>query len=250
MAKSRITVPPFTGVNARPKNHLLAALPAEDFHRVLPNLKTVKTRPKQVFQKDGAPIEFVYFLNGGVGSMTTILSDGAMVESATIGNEGMIGIEAFYGANAKASGETIMQVPDTDAEMMSVEAFREEMERHGAFHNLMARYAQVMLVQTMQATACMARHPLEERCCRWLLEAHDRMNREDFHVSHEFLAIMLGVRRQTVTVVAGTLQRAGFIKYTHGHVTILDRKALEAASCECYAVIRRQFDQLRDQPAV
>jgi CRP-like cAMP-binding protein len=101
-----------------------------------------------------------------------------------------------------------------------------------------------MLLLTMQSTACMALHPVQQRCCRWLLMAHDRVRRDDFHLSHEFLAMMLGATRPTVTVVAGTLQRAGFIKYTHGRMTILDRESLESASCECYATVKGHFDRL------
>ena len=110
--------------------------------------------------------------------------------------------------------------------------------------NVIGRYAQAGVAQMMQSTACNARHHIQERCARWLLMTHDRVGRDDFELSHEFLAVMLGVRRQSVTVVAGTLQRAGLLTYKHGRITVLDRTGLEAASCECYAAIRRRFDSL------
>jgi CRP-like cAMP-binding protein len=145
----------------RPKNRLLAALPAEDFLRILPELKTIRTHAKQVFHRLGEPLDYVYFLNGGVGSVTTVLSDGTMVEAATVGDEGMLGIEAFFSEAAVAPGDTMMQVPDTDAEAMSVAAFRREIARHGALADLLGRYAQIVIAQMMQSTACNALHSVE-----------------------------------------------------------------------------------------
>ena len=229
----------------RPRNQLLSALPDEDFLRIRPDLKIVPIRAKQVLHKQGERIEHVYFPNGGVCSVTTVLSDGSMVEAATVGDEGMLGLEAFHSEDATAPGETLMQVPDTDAVEMSVKAFRTEIERHGALYRLMGRYTQVVIAQIMQSAACNALHVVEQRCARWLLMTHDRMHETDFKLSHEFLGVMLGVRRPTVTLVAGTLQKAGLIRYSHGRVNVLDRKALEGASCECYAVIRGHFDGLR-----
>lgn len=245
MSKTRVGVGPRPLRDQRPRNHLLRALPAADFQRLLPDLKTIPVRARHVFHEQGAPIEYVYFPNGGVASITSVLSDGTMIEAATIGDEGMVGLEAFLGSDPVSPGHSMMQVPDTDAEMLTVVAFKRELARQGALFNLMGRYAQSILAQMMHSTACNARHHVQERCPRWLLMTHDRMRRDDFHLSHEFLAIMLGVRRQTVTVIAGTLQAAGLITYRRGHVTVVDRKGLEAASCECYALIRRHFDALR-----
>lgn len=228
----------------RPKNLLLRALPDADFQRLLPDLKTIPTTTKQVFHKHGQPIEYVYFPNGGVASITAVLSDGTMVETGTVGLEGMVGIEAFLGNDTVAPGESMMQVPDTSAEQLSVLAFRREIARQGALADLIGRYAQASVAQMMQSTACNARHHIQERCPRWLLTTHDRVGTDEFQLSHEFLAIMLGVRRQSVTVVAGTLQAAGLITYHRGRVKILNRKGLEAASCECYALVRRRFDAL------
>jgi CRP-like cAMP-binding protein len=230
---------------ARPKNKLLLALPATEFERLKPHLKTVLTRAKQVFYKNGEPLAYVYFPNGGVVSITTVLSDGTMVETATVGNEGMIGLEALFSAAPIAPGTTMMQVPDTDAERMSVVAFRQEMATAGALSVMMGRYVQTAIKQMMQSAACNARHHVTERGPRWLLMTHDRVEGDTFHLSQEFLAMMLGVRRQTVSVVANTLQKAGLITYRHGRVTVLDRAGLEAASCECYAATRKHFDALQ-----
>jgi CRP-like cAMP-binding protein len=230
--------------DGRPKNRLLAALPADDFDRMRPLLTTVPIRVKQVLQKSGEPFHAVYFLNGGVASITTALSDGAMVEAATVGDEGMLGVEAFLSIDAISPGETLIQVPDTSAERMGVDDFRREVAKQGAFRDLVGRYTQVVIAQMMQSTACNALHQVPERCARWLLMTHDRMHEQDFRLSHEFLAVMLGVQRPTVSLVAATLQQAGLIRYTHGHVTVVNRKGLESASCECYPIIRARFDRL------
>ena len=234
--------PPTDG---RPRNQLLAALPTEDFHRLRSHLKTVPIRWKQVLHRRGKPLEAVYFLNGVVASTTTTLSDGTMMDTATVGDEGMLGIEDLLNADALAPGDTLMQVPDTNAEMLRVEDFRRELARRGALYHVMGRYIQVFIAQMMQSTACNAMHQVQQRCARWLLMTHDRMHERDFTLSHQFLAVMLGIRRPTVSVVAATLQEAGLIRYTHGRVTVRNRKGLEKASCECYAIIRAQFDRLR-----
>jgi CRP-like cAMP-binding protein len=198
-----------------------------------------------VLYKHGEPIRQVYFPNGGVVSITTTLVDGTRVEAATVGDEGMLGIEAFLGGDAAALGQTLMQVPDTNAERIGVKDFRRALAHSGALRQLMGRYTHVFIAQMMRTTACNAMHPVPQRCARWLLMTHDRMHEHDFSLSHEFLAVMLGVQRPTVSVVAAKLQKAGLIRYTHGRVTVRNRKGLEKASCDCYAVIRNQFDRLR-----
>jgi CRP-like cAMP-binding protein len=229
--------------NERPRNRLLAALPDEDFRRILPHLKTVTMTTKQVLLKRGDPIRYVYFPNGGVCSVTAMMKDGAAVEVATVGIEGMIGIAAFFGGLAMP-GESMVQVPDTSAEQMHVEVFRGELDRRGALYDAINRFSQGTMALMMQSVACMALHHVHQRCCRWLLMTQDRVNADSFTLSHEFLAMMLGSTRPTVTVVARTLQEAGLIRYTHARVTIRDRKGLEAASCECYATIKAEFDRL------
>ena len=231
-------------LDRRPKNQLLAALPADDFRRLAPHLQTVAIRTKQVLHKQGEPFWHVYFPNGGVVSITTVLADGTTVEAATVGDEGMLGVEAFLGDDAVAPGKAFMLVPDTNAEMLSVDAFRREVAKRGALHNLMGRYTQAFIAQMMQSTACNALHNVQQRCARWLLMTHDRMHKQDFTLSHEFLAVMLGVHRPTVSNVAKTLQNAGLITYRYGRVTMLNRKGLEATSCQCYPIIRAHFNRL------
>lgn len=230
-------------IDVRPKNKLLACLPRAEYERLRPHLRTIPMAVRQILHPVNEPVREVYFLNGGVASMTTVMQNGAMVEIATVGDEGLVGINAFFGGSM-LSGETMMQVPDTDAEVMSVAAFTRELDRRGPFHECVHRYSQGLLMLIMQSTGCMALHPVHERCCRWLLMTHDRVGQDAFYLSHEFLAMMLGSTRPTVTLVAGTLQKAGLIKYIHGRITILDRKSLEDASCECYATVRGHFDRL------
>jgi CRP-like cAMP-binding protein len=208
-----------------------------------PHLRTLPVRPKQVLHPLNEPIQDVIFLNGGVASVTAVMQDGAMVEIATIGDEGLVGMDAFFGAD-RSTGETMVQVPDTSGEFMSVSSFNAEIDLRGALFDCVQRYSQGLVALMMHSTACMALHGVQERCCRWLLMTHDRVRRDDFQLSQEFLAMMLGSTRPTVSVVAGTLQKAGLITYTHGQMTILDRQGLEAASCECYAAVRAHFDRL------
>lgn len=231
--------------DVRPKNRLLGALPVADFNRLVPYLKTVPTHVKQVLHRNGEPIQDVYFLNGGVASMITVLLDGTSVEAATVGDEGMLGIEAFLVDRPVAPCETLIQVPDTDAAMMNVEDFRRETAERGAFQTLIGRYVEVLFAQMMQSSACNALHHVQQRCARWLLMTHDRMHQHDFQLSQEFLAVMLGVQRPTVSEVAATLQHAGLIRYSRGHVAVVDREGLEAAACECYRIVRAHFDRLR-----
>jgi CRP-like cAMP-binding protein len=174
-----------------------------------------------------------------------VLSSGESVEAATVGDEGMLGIEAFFTDDPVAPGNTLVQVPDTNAERLSVEDFRRELAERGALHDAVGRYAQVKIADMIQTAACNAIHQVQQRCARWLLMTHDRMHEQDFHLSHEFLAVMLGVQRPTVSVVAATLQQAGLIRYRHGRVTVTNRHGLEAAACECYPIVRAHFNRLR-----
>ena len=229
--------------DSRPKNRLLASLPPADYKRLRPHLRTIPATAKHVFHPLNEPVRDVFFPNGGVASVTTVMKDGTMVEIATVGCEGVVGINALFGGGM-VGGATMMQVPDTSIEVLSVKMFQRELDRRGAFFEGVRRYSQGYLMLMMQSAACLALHTVHERCCRWLLMTHDRVQRDDFHLSHEFLAMMLGSTRPTVTVVASTLQKAGMIKYVHGRITILDRKGLEAASCECYETVKHHFDRL------
>jgi CRP-like cAMP-binding protein len=214
-------------------NRLLAALPAADYTRILPSLTVVPLKLKDILHKPGDPIRDVYFPGGGFCSMLTVLEDGSMVEIATIGREGMIGVSAVLDGARVTSAAMVQGATDT-CYRMNVDAFRREIDRRGAFHGLMGHYAQALFGFVAQSAACNAIHSVEQRLARWLLMARDRMGSDEFPLTQEFVAIMLGASRPTVTVVAGTLQKAGLIKYRHGRVTIVDRENLEAASCECY----------------
>ncbi len=229
--------------DARPKNRLLACLPRADFQRLRPHLRTIPTTAKLVFHRANEPVEEVFFPNGGVASVTMVMNDGAMVEIATVGDEGFVGINALFNSSVM-TGETMMQVPDTDAEVLPVSIFQRELDRRGPFFDCVQRYSEAFLLLTMQSTACMALHGLHQRCSRWLLMAHDRVRRDEFTLSHEFLAMMLGATRPTVSEVAGALQKSGLITYKHGQITILDRAKLERTSCECYATVKGHYDRL------
>jgi CRP-like cAMP-binding protein len=214
-------------------NHLLAALPAADYIRILPSLTVVPLKLKDILHKPGDPIRHVYFPGGGFLSMLTVLEDGGMVEIATVGREGMVGVAAMFDGTPVTSAVMVQGATDT-CYRMNVDAFRREIDRRDAFHELMAHFAQALFGFVAQSTACNAIHSVEQRLARWLLMAQDRMGSDEFPLTQEFVAMMLAASRPTVTVVAGTLQKAGLIKYRHGHVTIVDRESLEAASCECY----------------
>jgi CRP-like cAMP-binding protein len=214
-------------------NRLLAALPAADYTRILPSLTVVPLKLKEILHKPGDAIRHVYFPGGGFLSMLTVLEDGSMVEIATVGREGMVGVSAMLDGTPATSAAMVQGATDT-CYRMNVDAFRREIDRRGAFHELMAHFAQALFGFIAQSTACNAIHSVEQRLARWLLMAQDRMGSDEFPLTQEFVAMMLGASRPTVSVVAGTLQKAGLIKYRHGRVTIVDRENLEAASCECY----------------
>lgn len=218
-----------------PQNVLLAALAPEDYERLLPSLEVVQLTLKDVLHKPGEPVQHVYFPGGGgFCSILTVLQDGQMIEVATIGREGVVGVSAVL------DGSRVPYLAMVQAEMdtcyrMTVTALRRETERHGTLYKLLATYSQALMGFVMQSTACNAAHSIEQRLARWLLHAQDRVGKDAFPLTQEFVAMMLGASRPTVTVVAGTLQKAGLINCRHGKVAIVDREQLEAASCECYA---------------
>jgi CRP-like cAMP-binding protein len=225
--------PPSATNRPLPENQLLAALPPDVFERVAPTLDVVPLKLKQFLQKAGEPVREVYFPGGGFCSLVTVLEDGRMVEVATIGREGMLGMSTVLNGDLSPSASMVQAETDI-CYRMSSDAFRDEMERRGPFYTLLTRYGQALVGFIMQSTACNAVHTVEQRLARWLLMAHDRVGKDDFPLTQEFAAMMLGASRPTVTVVAGTLQKAGLITYNRGHLTIVDREKLESASCECY----------------
>ena len=218
-----------------PANRLLAALPTAEFLRLAPSLDVVPLALRHVLYNAGDPIAEVYFPGGGSVSIVTVLNNGDMVEAATIGREGMVGLAALHENGASPSG-AIVQARTNTCYRMSAVAFRNEMNRREGFHDVISRFAQAFVGFVMQSTACNAVHSVEQRLARWLLAAHDRVGRDDFPLTQEFVATMLGVSRPTVSVVAATLQKAGVIAYHRGHLTVINREKLEFASCECYRV--------------
>jgi CRP-like cAMP-binding protein len=198
-------------------------------------LESIPLKLKEELHKPGEPIRYVYFPGGGFCSVLTAFEDGSMVEVATVGREGMVGSSAVL--DGKPMPVMAMVQGETDTcYRMTASAFRQEMDRRGAFYELLTHYGQALVGFIMQSTACNALHSGEQRLARWLLMAHDRMETNEFPLTPEFVALMLGATRPAVTLVAGTLQKAGLITYQRGRVTIIDREKLEAASCECYRV--------------
>ena len=214
-------------------NLLLAALPADEYKRIAQSLDTIPLKLKSLLHRAGDPIEHIYFPGGGFVSMVTELKDGGMVEVATIGREGMVGITAVLDGNPVSSTSMVQGETDT-CYRMKADVFRREMDRRGVFYELLTHYAQALVGFIMQSTACNAVHSVEQRLARWLLMARDRMGSDEFPLTQEFAAMMLGASRPTVTIVASTLQKAGLITYRRGNLKILDGERLEAASCECY----------------
>ena len=189
-----------------PANYLLAALPADDYARLTPTLGNIPLKLKRFLHKPGEPVDQVYFPGGGFISVVTVLKDGGMVEVATIGREGMLGLSAVLNGDPSPAA-SMVQAETDECYTMSAKAFRQEMDRRGAFYELLTRYGQALVGVIMQSTACNAVHSVEQRLSRWLLLAHDRVGKDEFPLTQEFAAMMLGTSRPTVTVVAGTLQR-------------------------------------------
>ena len=226
-------------------NKLLLALPVADRERISAHLTTVPAPFKQVFYTQDGTIDDVYFPCSGAWSLMKTMDDGGIAEVATVGNEGMVGCGVFFG-DRQSHTEVVVQIAGADdAYKMSVAAFMAEMELRGSFFNRVIRYHQAQAIQIQQTTACNALHNADQRCCRWLLMSRDRVGNDEMKLTHEFLAVMLGVRRPTVTIVIGTLEKAGLIANgNRGTITIADRAKLEAASCECYATVKTNFARL------
>jgi CRP-like cAMP-binding protein len=223
-------------------NRLLVALAREDLDPLKPHLKPVPLPHKQILSKADTRIDHVYFPQEGMVSLVQPLENGAMIEVGMIGNEGLVGVPVLLGADTSPL-EAMVQIPGS-ALRMEASAFRQEMGRRTALVGLLLRYVQALHIQVSLSAACNGRHTLPERLARWLLTARDRATSDRMPLSHEFLSMMLGVRRAGVTVAVGTLKAAGLIHHTHGQVTILDRQGLEAASCECYRTVREEYQRL------
>jgi CRP-like cAMP-binding protein len=229
---------------AAPANGLLAALPRRDCSRLLPRLALVPLEHATVLYEAGKPIRHVYFPESGLVSLIAPMEDGALAEAGMVGREGMVGLPVFLGTDSSAF-RAVVQVPG-EAWRLEAGAFRALARRGRALNDLLRRYLHAFVTHLGQCSACNSHHSVEQRCCRWLLLVHTRIEADEFPLTHEFLAAMLGVRRTGVTEVAGNLQRAGLIRYSRGRVTILDREGLEATSCPCYRVIEAEFAALPD----
>jgi len=229
-----------------PENKLLAKLPREELEVVSPDLEPVRLALRDVLHAPFEPIEHVFFITRGVASMVNEPDTGEVVEFATIGSEGIVGFPVVLGSNSVPS-RAIMQVPGEALRLKATELER-ALPRTPMLHKLLLRYTMALLNQIAQSTSCNRLHEVQERCARWLLQTHDRVEGDSFPITHEFLSQMLGVHRPSVSVAAGMLQKAGLIEYTRGQVTIVDRKGLEAASCRCYRIITDEYVRLLEEP--
>jgi CRP-like cAMP-binding protein len=223
-------------------NKILASLSREEYERLLPDLEAVSLPLKQILYQPNQPIDCVYFVNKGVVSLLNVMEDGGAIEVATLGNEAMVGIPVLLGTD-RVPAETIVQVPG-DALRMKVDVFKREVTPGSPLYTLLLCYTQALIDQISQSVACNRLHSVEERACRWLLQTQDRVDSDEFPMTHEFLSQMLGVRRASVSEVAATLQKAGLIRYSRGKITILDRQGLEGSSCECYQVVKQEYNRL------
>ena len=223
-------------------NRLLAGLSNADYALLHPHLKPVPLDYRAVLYAPHQPIEFVYFIESGVGSLVNTMTNGDAAEVGTIGNEGIVGLPVVFGDNSAPNG-VYMQVPGAGFKM-SARAFMQKLDQSRTMRAAFLHYANACFNQVAQSAACAYFHPLEKRCCRWLLMTRDRMPTDQFLLTQEFLAMMLGVQRSSVNAAMSSLQRKGLVRYSRGNVTILDRNALMAASCECYQVTKREFDRL------
>lgn len=223
-------------------NAILAALAPGDLAAISNKLEIGSYSPWDVMSEAHEPASHVYFPLTCVCSIINTVAGGSTVEVGTVGNEGFVGVAVYLGAGSTPN-KTIVQVPGYMARL-STGDFVKLLERSDAMRKLLDRFTLAFLSQVSQTAACNRAHTIDERCARWLLMTHDRVGMDTFALTHEFLAFMLGVRRAGVTVAAGILQKAGLISYKRGKVSIVDRAGLEAASCDCYQVVRSEFKKL------
>ena len=232
---------------AAPANRLLGLLRAKDYRRLHRYLEPVPLGYRQSLYRARRPLGFVYFIETGVGSLVNTMANGDAAEVGTIGNEGVVGLPLLLGDN-RAPTSVYVQVPGAGLRMTAAQ-FSRELATSATMRTVMLRYAHALFNQVAQSAACNHFHNIEQRCCRWMLMTHDRMHSDEFLLTQEFLAMMLGVQRTGVSAAAGTLQRAGLIRYRRGVVTILDRRGLQQHACECYGLSKREFDRLLDDPS-
>lgn len=229
------------------RNVLLAAVRPAEYQQLVEILEPHPLRMRETLQEAGEPAEYVYFPTSGIISMLTVLENGMMIEFATVGREGSTGIPLILGLQ-ESNLALVSQLPGESMRARAVD-FLAAIERFPALAEVMRIYAGVMFAFLAQSAACNRAHHVDERCARWLLMTHDQAGGDDFRITQEFLAQMLGVSRPSVALSAAALQQSGFISYHRGQMTIVDRHALEAVACECYPLIREQFERLRRLPS-
>jgi CRP-like cAMP-binding protein len=223
-------------------NRLLAALPTEEYQRLLPSLESVSLQLKDELYEENEPIEYVYFPTSGMASILVVMADGALIEAGIVGNEGMVGLAVFLGTD-KTATRAFYQVVGNAVRMRS-DLFRQEIKQDGALTSILQRYTQAYLAMLAQNVGCNSHHPVQERCARWLLLTHDRIGNDQFVLTQEFISEMLGVRRAGVSIAMQTLQKAGFVHYSRGTITIVNRAGLESAACECYGIITAEYARM------
>ncbi len=224
------------------QNQLLAALPTADFERLAPHLEGVPLRVGEVLYEPGGRMLHAYFPTDAVVSLHYVTESGEAAETAGVGNEGVVGIALFMGGDTTPSS-AVVQVAG-HAYRLESRLLKQEFKRAGLMQRLLLRYTQALITQMSQTAACNRHHSVEQRLCRWLLLTLDRVPSSELVLTQELIAVMLGVRREGITEAAGRLQRAGFIRYRRGHISVLDRTGLEAATCECYAVVKKEVSRL------
>jgi CRP-like cAMP-binding protein len=223
-------------------NHLLAAMPPEEWLRWLPELESVTMPLGQVLSESGVAMTHVYFPTTAIVSLLYVMEDGASAEIAVVGNEGMLGISLFMGGETTLSRSVVQSAGE--GYRMRAQVLKNEFTRSGPVLHLLLRYTQALITQMAQTAACNRHHSLDQQLCRWLLLSLDRLHGNELVMTQELIANMLGVRREGVTEAALNLQRAGLIQYQRGRITVLDRAGLESRTCECYAVVRKEYERL------
>ena len=223
-------------------NHMLASLPDEEWTRWLPHLEPVSLPLGHVLYESGTHVKYVHFPIDAIVSLLYVLEDGASAEIAVVGNEGVVGIAIFMGGESSTSRAVVQSAGR--ALRMRAQFVKEAFGRSGPVLHLMLRYTQALIAQMSQTAVCNRHHSLDQQLCRWLLLSLDRLNGSELTMTQELIANMLGVRREGVTEAALKLQRAGLISYARGHIKVLDRSGLEQRSCECYSVVKKEYDRL------
>jgi CRP-like cAMP-binding protein len=224
------------------QNHLLAALPATELERLKPHLELVHMPLGDVLCESGGRLPYVYFPTSTIISLHYILENGASSEIAGVGNEGMLGISLFMGGESTPSWATVQTAGY--GYRMKAALLLQEFNQGGPVQRLLLRYTQALITQISQTAVCNRHHTIEQQLCRWLLLTLDRLNSEELVMTQELIASMLGVRREGITEAAGKLQQAGIIRYRRGHITVLDQIGLKTHVCECYDVVKKEFDRL------